>query len=104
MDTGVPGAGERSLRRVAVLYSLGRLGLFVLFALLIWSGSGLAGHALNGIPLLLAALLTSSLAGLFLLGRQRDAFAEALAAKRDAKTEALARRRARLDGTDGPEA
>jgi hypothetical protein len=104
VEPGVTGGRGGSLRKAAVVYTLGRFGLFILFALLIWSGSGLIGHVLNGIPLLLAALLVSSIAGLFLLSRQRNAFAEALAAKRDAKTEQIARRRARLDAADGPEA
>lgn len=93
-----------SLRKAAVLYSLGRFGLFVLFALLIWAGTGAFGHQVNGLPLLLGSLLASSLVGVFVLARQRSAFAEALAAKRDAKTAQIAQRRARLDGTDGPSA
>jgi hypothetical protein len=79
------------------VYSLGRLGLFVVVALLIWSGTGAAGHQLNGIPLLFASLLASSIAGLFLFARQREQFAEALAARRAAKVEQIAQRRARLE-------
>jgi TRAP-type C4-dicarboxylate transport system permease small subunit len=93
-----------SLRKAAVLYTLGRFGLFALFALLIWSATGAFGHQVNGIPLLLASLLASAIVGVFVLARQRTAFAAALAGKRDAKTADIARRRARLDGTDGPSA
>ena len=87
--------------RAALVYSAGRLVLFVLCALLLWSGAGAAGIDFNGIPLLLAALLLSSVASLYLLRAQRERFAESLAARRDAKTAEIAERRARLEG-DGP--
>ena len=86
-----------SLRRSALLFTLARFGLFIVMALLIWSGTGAVGHQLNGFPLLLAALLVSSMVGLFLFSRQRQQFAEALAAQRDAKTAQLEERRARLE-------
>ena len=86
-----------SLTRSALLFTLARFGLFIVMALLIWSGTGAVGHQLNGFPLLLAALLVSSMVGLFLFSRQRQQFAEALAAQRDAKTAQLEERRARLE-------
>jgi hypothetical protein len=105
VDAGLNEELERgrpmSLRRAAVVYTLGRFGLFVVVALLVWSATGAAGHQLNGIPLLLAALLGSSVVALYVLRAQRERFAEALAAKRDAKTEQIAQRRARLED-DGP--
>lgn len=85
------------LRRAALFYTAGRSGLFLIVAVLIWSATGLAGHQLNGLPLLLAALLVSSIGGLFLFSRQREQFAQALAVKRAAKVEQIAHRRARLD-------
>ncbi|MCU1592940.1 MAG: hypothetical protein JWO12_332 [Frankiales bacterium] len=98
MRRRAPGeTAKPSLRRSAVLFSLGRLGLFIASALLLWSGAGAAGYSLNGFPLLLAALVLSSVAGVFLFSRQRLQFAEALADKRLAKIEELTARRARLD-------
>ncbi len=85
------------VRRAALTYTLGRFGLFVLVALLVWSGTGALGHQVNGLPLLLASLLLSAVGSLFVFARQRQELAAALAARRDAKTEELARRRARLD-------
>ena len=79
-----------------MLYSLGRLGLFVSSSLLLWSASGALGFRFNGLPLLLAALLLSSLLSLVLLKRQRAALAEALAASRAGKVAQLAERHARL--------
>lgn len=100
-DEGVT-QGERqrpgpSVGRAALLYTAGRFGLFALVALLVWTGSGAAGSQLNGLPLLLVALLVSSLLGLVLFSRQRAQLAEALAAQRQAKAEQIAARRARLD-------
>lgn len=91
-----------SLRKAALTYSLGRIGLFVLAALLIWTGSGAFGHQLNGLPLLLASLLLSAVGSLFVFSRQRQQLAETLAAKRDAKAEQVARRRARLESDADP--
>ncbi|MGB8651792.1 MAG: DUF4229 domain-containing protein [Mycobacteriales bacterium] len=90
-----------SLRRTALVYSFGRFGLFLVVALLIWSVTGLVGHQINGFPLLLAALLLSSIVGLFVFARQRERFAEALQAKRAAKAQQIADRRARLEGDGG---
>jgi hypothetical protein len=84
------------MRRQAVLYSLGRFGLFVSSSLLLWSASGALGFRFNGLPLLLAALLLSSMLSLVLLKRQRTALAEALAASREAKVAQLTERQARL--------
>jgi O-antigen ligase len=91
-----------SLRRAFLAYTLGRLGLLVLVAVIVWGASGLLGHEINGLPLLLLALLGSSVLTLVLLREQRNRFAEALAAGRAAKERTLAERRARLD--DSPPA
>jgi len=90
-----------SLRKPAFVYTVGRLGLFVLVALLLRSGAGLVGTSLNGLPLLLAALLVSSLISLFLLAGPRQQLAEALASQRSTKTAELAARRARLEDDGG---
>lgn len=79
------------------MFSAGRLGLFVMAALLLWSAAGAAGFTLNGFPLLLSALVVSSVAGVFLFSRQRAQFSQALADKRAAKIAELTARRARLD-------
>jgi hypothetical protein len=86
-----------SLRKAAVLFTFGRIGLFGLVAIIVWGASGLAGHQVNGLPLLLAAALGSSLLAFVLLRDQRDRFSQAIADSRDAKTAELAARRARLD-------
>ena len=75
--------------------------MFVLIALLVWSGTGALGAQLNGLPLLLASMVLSAIASLFVFARQRQQLAVALAAKRDAKSEQIAQRRARLE-SDGP--
>jgi len=89
-----------SLRRAFLAYTLGRLGLFVLIAIIVWGASGLLGHQVNGLPLLLLGLLGSSVLALFVLRDQRDRFAVALADRRAARAEVIAARRARLE--DGP--
>lgn len=83
--------------RSALLYTGGRFVLFALCALLLWSGAGALGWSFNGLPLLLAALLVSSVLSLFLLRDQRDRFAGHLEARRAAKVEEIAARRARLE-------
>jgi hypothetical protein len=88
---------QMSLRRAFLLYTLGRLGLLVLVAVIAWGTSGLLGDQLNGLPLLLIALLGSSVLAVFVLRGQRDRFAEAVAASRSDKAAALAARQARLD-------
>lgn len=89
-----------SVRRTFLAYTLGRLGLLVLVAVIVWGASGLLGHQLNGLPLLLLALLGSSVLALLVLREQRDRFSAALAADRAARAEAGAARRQRLE--DGP--
>jgi hypothetical protein len=88
-----------SLRRAFLTYTLGRLGLFVLVAVIVWGASGLLGNQLNGMPLLLLSLIGSSVLALLLLRAQRDRFGQALALQRAAKAEDVAARRARLDDT-----
>ena len=87
------------MRRAWLVYTLGRLGLFGLSAIIVWGGAGLLGHDVNGAELLLGGLLLSSVLALVLLRGQRDAFAAALQARRDEKAETAAARRARLDDT-----
>ena len=87
------------MRRAWVTYTFGRVGLFVVSALLIWGVSGLAGHEVNGMPLLLAALILSSVLALALLRGQREAFATAIQSSREEKAAQAAARRARLDDT-----
>lgn len=82
----------------ALLYGLGRLGLFLVAALLLWTGARAVGTELNGLPLLLAAMVVSSLAGIWVFSRQRAQLAQALQAKQEAKAQSIAERRARLDG------
>lgn len=84
--------------KATLTYTAGRFGLFALVALLIWAGTGAFGHQLNGLPLLLLALVLSAIGSLFLFARQRQQLADAIAAKREAKDEEIARRRARLEG------
>jgi hypothetical protein len=85
----------------ALVYTLGRFALFVSCSLLLWSGAGAAGFTFNGLPLLLAGLLLSSLLSLVLLKRQRQALAAAVADARDAKTAEIAARQARLNDGAG---
>jgi hypothetical protein len=85
------------MRRAALLYTFGRFGLFLLVALVVWGASGLLGHQLNGLPLLLVAALLSSALGYVLFARQRLALAEALDSKRQARTQQVAEQRARLE-------
>jgi hypothetical protein len=58
--------------RAVVVYTLGRLGLFLFCALLAW----LAGF--SGVPMLITALLVSGVLSWFLLGRQRLAMGGAV--------------------------
>ncbi|MCU1588150.1 MAG: hypothetical protein JWN31_1643 [Frankiales bacterium] len=71
--------------RAFAVYTAGRVGLFVLFALLIWSAGGLAGFEVNGFLLLVLALLTSSAAAYALMGAPREKLAIALAERRPAE-------------------
>lgn len=85
------------MRRAFLVYTLGRLGLFLLVSVLVWGGFGVAGHSINGAPLLLLSLIGSSVLSFVLLRDQRDRFAQALAESRAAKAGRLAAQRARLD-------
>ena len=85
------------MRRAVLLYTLGRFGLFAIIAVILWGASGVAGHQLNGLPLLLAAALLSSALGYVVFARQRQALAEALDGQRQAKTQQVADRRARIE-------
>lgn len=85
------------MTRPALMYTLGRFGLFVSCSLLLWSAAGALGYDFNGLPLLFGALLLSSMLSLVLLKNQRAALAESLAVKREAKVAELTARRARLD-------
>jgi hypothetical protein len=85
------------MRKAALLYTLGRFGLFALLAVVVWGASGLLGHQLNGLPLLLVAALLSSVLGYVLFARQRQALAEALDAKRRSRSAEIAQQRARLE-------
>jgi hypothetical protein len=85
------------VRKAALLYTLGRFGLFALLVVVVWGASGLLGHQLKGLPLLLAAALLSSGLGFVLFARQRQALAEALDAKRQTRAAELAQQRARLE-------
>jgi len=80
-----------ALPRAAALYSSGRIALFVLLALLVNLATGL-----NGLPLLLAAVLGSGVLGLFLLSRQRDDLSAALVARREGRVARDADLRRRL--------
>lgn len=85
------------MRKAAVVYTLGRFGLFALLAVVVWGASGLLGHQLNGLPLLLIAALLSSVLGYVLFAPQRQALAEALDAQRRARAAEIAHQRARLE-------
>ncbi len=85
------------MRKAALVYSFGRFGFFVLVALLTFAVTSLLGHPVNGLPLLLIALVVSSVGSVWLLRDKRDQLAQALAAGRAAKTAEIAARRARLE-------
>ena len=85
------------MRRAALVYTVGRFGLFALVAIILWGGSGLLGKDLNGLPLLLVAALVSSALGYVLFARQRQQLAEALDEQRKARAEQVAQRRARIE-------
>jgi hypothetical protein len=74
-----------TVRRAALVYTAGRFLLFMLFAMLSWSVAGLLGYRLNGFPLLVLALLLSSVAGYFLLAVPREQLASAIAAQRESR-------------------
>lgn len=87
MEDGTP-----SVRRTWLVYSALRLAVFAgtVAALFL-------AFRLNGFPLMLAALLTSSIASLFLLRSQRDALVLAQERRVQAKRVEKERLRARLD-------
>ena len=85
------------MRRAALGYAVGRFGLFLLVALVLWLGGQLVGADLNGLPLLLLAALISSALGFLLFSRQRHELAEALDARQRERHEQAAQRRARLE-------
>ena len=85
------------MRRPFLSLTLGRLGLFLLCALVIRLVSVAVDHRLNGLSLLLLALLVSSPLGYWLFTPQRHAAAEVLEAHRHAKEEAAAERRSRIE-------
>jgi hypothetical protein len=85
------------MRKTALLYTLGRFGLFAVLVVVVWGASGVLGHQLEGLPLLLVAALLSSVLGYVLFGRQRQALAEALEAKRQERAAQVAQQRARLE-------
>lgn len=77
--------------RAFLLYNAGRLGLLLLFGGILW----LAGF--RGLVLLLFALLFSGAASWFLLGRQRVAVSQALAAQVRQRRDRMAARTAAED-------
>jgi hypothetical protein len=85
------------MRKAALVYTLGRFGLFALLAVVVWGASGVLGHQLNGLPLLLVAAVLSSVLGFFLFSRQRQALGEALETKRQVREAQVAQQRARLE-------
>lgn len=85
------------MRRAALLYTVGRFGLFGLVAILLWSATGMAGRSMNGLTLLLVSALVSSALGYVLFAPQRRALAEAIEEQRQAKAAQVAERRARID-------
>jgi cell division protein FtsL len=85
------------VRRAALVYTVGRFGLFGLVAIILWGAAGLLGKDLNGLPLLLLAALISSALGYVLFARQRQTLAEAIDGQRKAKAEQVAARRARIE-------
>ena len=85
------------MRKAALVYTFGRFGLFLLVAIILWGGSGVTGHSLNGLPLLLVSALVSSALGFVLFARQRRELAEALDGKRQDKAQQIAERRARIE-------
>lgn len=81
----------------ALAYGAARFGLFLVTAALLWTGTRAAGMSLNGLPLLLWAMVISSALGIWVFSRQRAQLAASLEARRDAKAQQIAERRARLE-------
>lgn len=95
MDAGpapaAAGNGRPGVRRPLLIYTALRLVVFI----------GSAGvfivFGLNGFPLLLLALLVSSIVSLFVLRPQRDALAAAQQARNDYRRTERERTRSRLE-------
>ncbi|MCW2724642.1 MAG: hypothetical protein JWN35_1563 [Frankiales bacterium] len=87
------GATPPGIRRALLIYTALRLVVFV----------GTAGvlivFGLNGFPLLLIALLISSIASLFVLRPQRDALTAAQQARNEYRRAEKERDRSRLEGS-----
>jgi hypothetical protein len=79
------------LWRACAVYTVSRLGLFVVFAILLY----VAG--LRGLVVLLAPLLLSGIASYYLLARQRTLFAAALQRRLARRTPRISERTARED-------
>ena len=93
MDELAEDAAQPSVLRTYLVYTGLRLAVFVGTAAVLF-----LVVRINGFPLLLAALLVSSIASLFLLRRQRDALVRAQERKALARRAEKERLRARLDG------
>ena len=91
-DSPVSPPAGASAGRAAVVYTLARLTLFLLVVLVLNLLTGL-----SGLPLAAVALLVSSVVGYLVLRRQRDALAEAVAARSARREAEQAALRARLD-------
>lgn len=85
---------QPSFGRAFAVYNVARLGLFAAAA------AALIPTGMNGLELLLVALLVSSVLSLLLLRRQRDQVAVALQVRQEVRRQAHQQRRARLD--EGP--
>jgi peptidoglycan/LPS O-acetylase OafA/YrhL len=88
-----------SLRRAFLTYTLGRFGLFLLSAIILYSAAGLLGNDVNGLTLLLFSLIASALLSAFFLRPQRERFSQAVTESRERRAAALAEQRARLGET-----
>jgi hypothetical protein len=88
---GANSRDQPALWSAFAVYTASRLGLFAVLFLLFY----LAG--LRGLVVLLLPLLLSGAASYFLLARQRDAFATALAARATKRTPRVSARTARED-------
>lgn len=81
--------------RAFVVYNVGRLLLFVAATVLLFGVFGL-----NGLELLLGALVLSALLSVFVLRRQREDLGAAIAARATERTARAAELRSRLDAAD----
>ena len=85
-----------SFGRAFALYNLGRLLLFAAATVLVYGVL-----RLNGLPLLLVALIASALLSLVVLRRQREDLGLAIQARAHERVARRERVRARLDEVDG---